>query len=109
MTTAQLIVLSTLGAALILFAWGRWRYDVVALFALLAVVLTGIIPAQDAFLGFAHPAVITVAAILIISYTLRESGLVDYLANFLNPLSRRPAMHVAALTGLAAGLFRLYE
>jgi di/tricarboxylate transporter len=69
---------------------------------LLAVVLTGIIPARDAFLGFAHPAVITVAAILIISYSLREAGLVDYLASFLNPLSRRPAVHVAALTGLAA-------
>ncbi len=75
MTTAQDIVLSTLGAALILFVWGRWRYDIVALLALLAVELTGSIPARDAFLGFAHPAVITVAAILIISYTLCESGL----------------------------------
>ncbi len=102
MTTEQVIVLSTLGAALILFAWGRWRYDVVALLALLAVTLTGIIPAREAFLGFAHPAVITVAAILIISYTLRESGLVDYLANLLNPLSKRPSTHVAALTGMAA-------
>jgi di/tricarboxylate transporter len=102
MTFEQIIVLSTLGVALVLFAWGRWRYDIVALISLLAVVLTGIIPARDAFLGFAHPAVITVAAILIISYSLREAGLVDYLASFLNPLSRRPAVHVAALTGLAA-------
>jgi di/tricarboxylate transporter len=102
MTADQIIVLSTLGVALVLFAWGRWRFDIVALISLLVVVLAGIIPARDAFLGFAHPAVITVAAILIISYTLRESGLVDYMASLLNPLSRRPAVHVAALTGLAA-------
>ena len=45
---------------------------------------------------------ITVAAILILSNALKESGLVDYLANFLNPLTRRPTTHVTALTGLSA-------
>ncbi len=102
MTTEQIIVLSTLGLALFLFAWGRWRYDIVALISLLIIVLTGIIPAGDAFSGFAHPAVITVAAVLILSNALKESGLVDYLANFLNPLTRRPTTHVTALTGLSA-------
>ncbi|UCH11261.1 MAG: SLC13 family permease [Fidelibacterota bacterium] len=102
MNTEQIIVLGTLVAALVLFACGRWRYDLVALLSLLVVVLTGVIAPKDAFLGFAHPAVITVAAVLIISYSLRESGLVDYLAGLLNPLSRRPMVHVSALTGLAA-------
>lgn len=51
MTTEQIIVLSTLGLALLLFAWGRWRYDIVALISLLIIVLTGIIPAGDAFSG----------------------------------------------------------
>ena len=63
MTTPQVIVLGTLGAALILFAWGRWQDDLVALFALLAVVSTGIFSARDAFLGFAHPIAITVEAV----------------------------------------------
>lgn len=102
MTAEQITVISTLGVALLLFAWGRWRYDIVALISLLALVLAGIIPAGNAFSGFAHPAVITVAVILIISNALKESGLVDYLALLLNPLSRRPASHVTALTGLAA-------
>ena len=63
MTTPQVIVLGTLGAALILFAWGRWQDDLVAFFALLAVVLTGIFPAGDAYLGFAHRIAITMEAI----------------------------------------------
>jgi len=46
---------------------GRWRYDAVALFALLVVAITGIVPGKEVFLGFGHPAVITVAAVLVVS------------------------------------------
>src|SRR5690606_2461225 len=59
-STNQLAVAGVLLGALVLFAWGRWRYDVVALVALLALVLLDIVPAEDAFRGFGHPAVITV-------------------------------------------------
>ena len=51
-----------LAAALLLFVWGRWRYDLVALLSLLVLVVAGIVPAAAAFDGFAHPAVVTVAA-----------------------------------------------
>ena len=46
----------------VLFAWGRWRYDAVALLALLTLVLFDVVPGDEAFLGFGHPAVVTVAA-----------------------------------------------
>jgi di/tricarboxylate transporter len=65
--TEQIIVFSTLVAALVLFINGRWRYDVVALGALFALVLTGVVSHEAAFLGFGHPAVVTVAGVLIIS------------------------------------------
>ena len=62
---------------LVLFVTGRWRYDVVALLALLIVTLTGLVPAEQAFSGFSNPAVITVAAVLVLSRGLQNSGIVD--------------------------------
>jgi di/tricarboxylate transporter len=76
----QLIVFGTLFVALVLFVTGRPRYDVVALLALMTVTITGIIPQEDAFNGFGHPAVITVAAVLVISRALLNAGVVDLIA-----------------------------
>jgi di/tricarboxylate transporter len=76
----QSIVYGTLALVLALFVWGRWRYDVVALLALLIVTITGIVPGSEAFVGFGHPAVVTVAAVLIVSQGLQNSGIIDVLA-----------------------------
>ena len=48
------IVFGTLVLALVLFVWGKFRHDVVAVFCLLIITITGIIPVEDAFLGFSH-------------------------------------------------------
>ena len=72
MTLDQILAVALLGAALVFFVWGRFRYDLVAFTALIVAVLIGLVPARDAFLGFGHPAVITVAAVLIISPELME-------------------------------------
>jgi di/tricarboxylate transporter len=58
-------------------AWGRYRHDVTAIAALVIAVLVGIVPAEDAFTGFANPAVITVAAILVIGRTISATGILD--------------------------------
>ncbi len=96
MTAEQGIAFGVLGLTLIMFMWGRWRYDVVAMFALLAVVLTGLVPAAEAFNGFAHPAVITVAAVLVISRGLQNAGLVDAVAQAIAPLRGRENLQLAA-------------
>jgi len=98
----QVIVFSTLFLALVLFVWGKWRYDIVALLALLAVTLTGIIPAGQAFAGFGHPAVITVAAVLIVSRGLLNAGVVNMLARQLSRVGDRPISQIAGLTTLVA-------
>lgn len=67
------ILLATMG----LFIQGRWRHDMVAGGALLATVLCGLIPVEEAFLGFAHPAVVTVASVLVLSRALQYTGAVD--------------------------------
>jgi len=100
--TDQIIVFGTLLIALALFIWGKWRYDLVALLALLAVTVAGVIPAEEAFAGFGHPAVITVAAILVVSRGLLNAGIVDAVTRRVAAVGTRPAVHLMTLTGLVA-------
>ncbi len=104
MTVDQGFIFGALIATLILFVWGRWRYDLVALGALLAVTLWGLVPWEAAFLGFGHPAVITVAAVLIVGRALANSGVVGLLARQLSRVGSGITAQVAALTGLVAVL-----
>ncbi|TFG28427.1 SLC13 family permease, partial [Candidatus Thorarchaeota archaeon] len=85
---------------LILFVWGRWRYDIVALFALLAVAITGIISIDQVFSGFGHPAVITVAAVLVISRGLTKSGFVDVISRYASRVGDNIVVQIMTLTGL---------
>ncbi len=48
----QLIVFVTLLLVLIMFAWGRWRYDIVAVIAMLIITISGIIPFEGSILRF---------------------------------------------------------
>jgi len=102
MTLDQALVFAVLAVALVLFVWGRWRYDIVALGALLALIVPGIIDADQAFLGFGHPAVITVAAVLVVSRGLERSGFVEKVAGWMEGLGARPILHLVALTALVA-------
>ncbi len=79
MAVQQVEILAVLAVAMALFVWGKWRADVVALLTLSASVVLGLVPAGEAFLGFGHPAVITVAAVLAISASMARAGLVDML------------------------------
>jgi len=102
MTQPQMILLTILLLTVGMFLWGRWRHDMVATAALLACVVTGLVPATEAFSGFGHPAVITVACVLILSQGLQNSGAVDLLSRRLLPSRAGPTLSIAALTALAA-------
>lgn len=102
MQSDQLIVFAVLVATLGLFVWNRWRYDIVALAALLVVTLAGIVPPEQAFMGLGHPAVITVAAVLVLSRGLLNGGVVDSLARNLTKVGDRPWIQVLTLTGIVA-------
>jgi di/tricarboxylate transporter len=104
MTLDQTIVFAVLAGALVLFVWGRWRYDLVAMMALIAVLLTGVLPMDRAFEGFANPAVITVAAVLVISRALQQAGLVDLIVRALAPFKGRPMMQLVVQTAIVAVL-----
>ena len=100
MDTPQLMISAILVLAMVSFVWGRWRYDLVAMFALMACVLAGLVKADAAFEGFGHPAVVTVAAVLIISSALRDAGVVDAVAGRISHLTTSPILHIASLTAV---------
>ena len=74
--TDQNIIFLLMALLLGLFIWGRWRYDAVALVMLAIFVIFGFISSSKAFSGIGHPAVVTVALVLLISKGLEKSGLV---------------------------------
>lgn len=103
MTFDQAAIVAIFGVALVLFVSERVRYDLVALGALLASVLLGLVKPDDAFSGFGNNAVITVAAVLVMSHGLARSGAVDVVAG---PLLRQAKHPLVLMAGLCvAGAF----
>ena len=105
MTYEQTLIVGVLVATMGAFLWGRWRHDMVAVGSLLVCVLLGLVPSAAAFSGFGHPAVITVACVLVLSRGLQTSGAVDALAQRMLPgTSAGPTLTIAAITAMGAVL-----
>jgi di/tricarboxylate transporter len=104
MTLDQTLIFAVLAATIGMFLWGRWRHDMVAMASLLACVAAGLVAPEQAFAGFGHPAVITVAAVLVLSHGLQTSGAVDALTQRVMPTTAGPTVTVAALVALGAFL-----
>lgn len=104
MTPQQAGIFAILAVTALLFIWGKWRHDLVALGALIACVITGLVDPASAFSGFGNPAVITVASVLILSFSLQTTGVVDTLTVRLLPSASGATVSIIALSALAAGL-----
>jgi len=105
MTYEQIAILALMALILVLFIWGRWRYDLVAFTGLLVAVVLGLVEPAEAFQGFGHPAVVTVAAVLILSGALANSGLISLLTRQIEPAaSRDPMVHIGLLGVISATL-----
>ncbi|MGE0724952.1 MAG: SLC13 family permease [Alphaproteobacteria bacterium] len=104
LTTPQILAVAIFAAALAGFVWERVRYDVVALAALAACVLAGLVKADEAFLGFGNPAVVTVAAVLVLSHALARSGVVGLLGGYVARVADTPLKLIVLLCGLGAAL-----
>ena len=88
METNQILLSFILLIMVGMFIWGRFRYDAVALTSLAILVVLGFVPAKEAFIGFGHPAVITVALVLLISKGLEASGLIGKIGNTLQKVAK---------------------
>ena len=104
-TTPQILLLFVI--LLLLFAlliWGRWRYDLVAFSALVAALVAGVVPVDQAFAGFGHPATIVIALVLVISRGLSNSGVVELLVGKVVDAARPLFVHIGIMSGVAAVL-----
>ena len=104
MTADQLTLFSLLFFVFVFLIWGRWRYDLVAFIALLAAVLSGIVPTEEAFSGFGHPATIIIALVLVVSRGLSNSGVIEMVARHAVDGARKLSTHITFMSGLAAAL-----
>ena len=104
MTPDQATLFILLFLVFVFLVWGRWRYDLVAFVALLAALLTGVVPVSQAFSGFGHPATVIIALVLIVSRGLSNSGVIELIARYVVDSSRKLAAHISVMSALAAAL-----
>ncbi|MDW3183598.1 SLC13 family permease [Roseobacter sp.] len=107
MTTDQIILFTLFGAVFGLLLWGRFRYDIVAFTALMVGVVLGVVPTQDAFSGFGHPATLVVALVLVVSAGLVRSGAVFLITRTLVDATRSLGTHIA-LMGAIGGVLSAF-
>jgi di/tricarboxylate transporter len=100
----NILVILILLSAVILFVTEKLRVDVVAMLVLLALIATGLITVQEAFSGFASPAVVTVWAVFIISGALTISGVADYIAQWMLRLVGQSEQRLLLLLMLTVGV-----
>ena len=104
MTPENILVLAILAGAVILFVSERLRVDLIAMLVLITLTLTGLVTIEEAFSGFASPAVITVWAVYIVSGGLFRSGVADTLANFMLRLAGRSYLRLLFVIMLTIGI-----
>ena len=78
LTLPQLLSFFVIVLMMAAFVWGRLRYDLVAALALLAALVVGVVPLEDAFSGFSDDIVIIVGSALLVSAGVARSGIMEY-------------------------------
>ncbi|MCY6380006.1 SLC13 family permease [Hoeflea prorocentri] len=104
MSVEQIQLFILFAAVFALLFWGRWRYDLIAFSALLVALVLGLVPTDQAFSGFGHPATVIVALVLVISRGLLNSGAIDLITRQMVDAGRSVAAHIAVMSGVGAVL-----
>ena len=98
MTLQQGLAFGLVGLTIAAFIWGRFRYDLIALMALLAGLAIGVIPPEAAFDGFRNDVTVIIAAALVVSAAFARSGVVELALKRLLPLLRTERSQTPVLT-----------
>lgn len=109
MTQPQWLSLATLGGMMALFLWGRFRYDVTAVIALLFAVAIGVVSPKAAFTGFSDDIVVIVGSALVISAAVQRSGMIEGILKSLAQRIRSPQGQMLALStavGVSSGFIK---
>ncbi len=104
MTLDQSLLFALFALILGFLIWGKFRYDLVAFAGLVAAYLIGVVPADQVFSGFGHPAVAIIALVLIVSRGLSRSGAIELLARRLIDSSRGIRAHIGIMASVSATL-----
>lgn len=104
MTYEQIVLFALLALVLAGLLWDKWRYDLVAFAALVAGVLLGVVPVETAFSGFGDQATIVVALVLVVTAGLRRSGAVDLITRHVIDADRSVPVHVAIIGSVGAAI-----
>src|ERR1700704_6342937 len=99
MTLDQALAFAIIIGMMALFAWDRWRYDLVAVLALLVAVAVGVVPPEQAFKGFDDNIVIIVGSALVVSAAVARSGVIERIVRKLGPYLTTLNRQVVALVG----------
>jgi di/tricarboxylate transporter len=99
MTQPQFLAFGILAATMLLFIWGRLRYDLVAILALLASLAAGTVPADKAFSGFSDDIIIIVASALVLSASIARSGIIESALRFVSKHVVRVRWQLTVLVG----------
>jgi len=103
-TADVIVVLAIVAVAVVLFVTEWVRYDGVALMVLLSLAISGVIPMARAIEGFANPAVVTIAAVLVLSGGLYKTGVANVVGAQVLRLAGDSPVRVTALLMLTSGL-----
>jgi di/tricarboxylate transporter len=98
-TFQQGLAFGLVGLTIGAFIWGRFRYDLVAVVALVAGLAIGIIPAEAAFDGFKNDVTVIIACALIVSAAFARSGVIELAMRRVMPLLKTERSQVPVLTG----------
>jgi di/tricarboxylate transporter len=98
------LVFLILGATILLFVSDRLRLDVVALLALLALALSGILTPAEALAGFSDPIVILIAGLFVVGGALFETGVAARMGHLLAGFAGTNPLRLTAVVMLSAGL-----
>ena len=98
MTVQQGLAFGLVGLTVAAFIWGRFRYDLVAAVALAAGLAIGVIPAKEAFSGFANDVTVIIACALVVSAAFARSGIVEMALKGILPHLKTEQTQVPVLT-----------
>ncbi|MFP4022679.1 MAG: SLC13 family permease [Candidatus Paceibacterota bacterium] len=100
--TDQLLIFTVVALTVILLISRTLRYDLVAVFSLLLIILSGVLSPEEAFAGLIHPVVLLVASMFILTQGLTNSGLIDLITRKVRILDKYPVLQIGTLTALVA-------
>nr|WP_290667585.1 SLC13 family permease [Ardenticatena sp.] len=107
MSIEHVFVLGILALTVVLFLSERVRIDAVALLVMALLVGSGILSPQEAVMGFANPATVTVAAMFMLSAGLQRTGAVNALGQrlfyFTGQSERRMLLTMMVVTAALSG------